>query len=371
MKQSAMLMKLILFPLSLLYGLITGCRNWMFNIGILKTKKYNLPLISIGNLAVGGTGKTPHTEYLISLLSPKMGVAVLSRGYKRKTKGFLLADEQSTSKEIGDEPYQMKQKFGDVIVAVDANRQRGIDNLLKLDVEKDIEVILLDDAYQHRYVEPGINILLTDYNRLFTEDSMLPLGRLRESAHNKKRADIIIVTKCPEDTKAIDFRLIGKKLEPRPYQNLYFTSYQYDELKPVFPESENYTITKDDIKSANYTAIILTGIVSTKGLTNHVATFTENIIQKKYPDHHNYSAQDLEELAAAFDAIEGKQKIIITTEKDAARLINKKDVPFVLRKYMYSLPIKVKFLANQENEFNNQIFSYVRKNKTNHDLLAK
>ena len=197
-----------LMPLSWLYGLVVRLRNQLFEFGILKSRNFDTPIISVGNITVGGSGKTPHVEYLINLLKDNMKVAVLSRGYKRKSSGYVLADKESTMRDIGDEPYQMKTKFKNIYVAVDKNRCNGIDHILKDKETKDTDVILLDDAYQHRYVKPGINILLTDYHRLIIHDKLLPAGRLREPQSGKKRADIVIITKCPKDLKPMEYRVI-------------------------------------------------------------------------------------------------------------------------------------------------------------------
>ena len=214
-------------PLSWLYGLGVGFRNMLFEAGILKSQTYATPVISVGNITVGGTGKTPHVEYLIRLLKDKTNLAVLSRGYKRKSRGFLLADNDSTMYDIGDEPFQIKQKFPDITVAVDKKRTRGISRLINGEAGKDIDVILLDDAFQHRYVRAGISILLVDYHRLIIYDELLPSGRLREPVGSKDRADIVIVTKCPPDIKPMDYRVITKAMALYPYQQLYFSTHEY------------------------------------------------------------------------------------------------------------------------------------------------
>ena len=216
-----------LLPLSWIYGSLIRLRNTLFEVGMLKSHSFDVPLISVGNITVGGTGKTPHVEYLIRLLQDKFRVAVLSRGYKRKSRGFVIANEESTVKDIGDEPYQMKQKFPHVTVAVDKNRHNGINKLTEGEAGKKIDVVLLDDAFQHRYVKPGINILLVDYHRLIIYDKLLPAGRLREPLSGKDRADIVIVTKCPRDLKPMEFRVITKAMCLYPYQHLYFTMLDY------------------------------------------------------------------------------------------------------------------------------------------------
>ncbi len=210
-----------LTPLSWLYGLGVGLRNFCFQVGILKSRSFSVPIISVGNITVGGTGKTPHVEYLIRLLQEKFNVAVLSRGYKRKSRGFVMATKDTTARDIGDEPQQMHLKFPKVTVAVDPKRVRAIEQLTAND--PNLDVILLDDAFQHRYVKPGINILLVDYHRLIIYDRLMPVGRLREPVSGKNRADIVIVTKCPKDLKPMDFRIISKALERHRYQHHYFT----------------------------------------------------------------------------------------------------------------------------------------------------
>ena len=223
-------------PLSWLYGVGVKLRNTMFNIGVLKSRAFDIPVISVGNITVGGTGKTPHVEYLIRLLQDRFRVAVLSRGYKRSSKGFVQANAATTMPEIGDEPYQMKQKFPNITIAVDKNRCHGIDQLVANDQK--LDVILLDDAFQHRYVKPGINILLVDYHRLIIYDELLPAGRLREPLEGKDRADIVIVTKCPKDLKPMEYRVITKAMNLFPYQQLFFSTIEYGQLRPLFDDAK-------------------------------------------------------------------------------------------------------------------------------------
>lgn len=363
--------KLILFPLSILYRLGVNFRNWMFDVGILTSKKYDIPIVSIGNITVGGTGKTPHTEYMLSLLSPLMKVAMLSRGYKRKTKGFVLADKNSTSQTIGDEPYQIKKKFNNVIVAVDEDRCRGIDNLLNGVHGKELEAIVLDDAYQHRYVEPGINILLTDFNRLITDDTLLPAGRLREPASNKKRAHIVIVTKCPDAIKPIEIRVMSKNLNLLPYQHLYFTKYAYADFIPVFDEAKGKDISKKRLATDTYDILLVTGIVSQLHLAMHLMKYANQLKSMEYPDHHNFSQKDFQEIESQFLSMENKNKIIVTTEKDASRLLSNSNVSQTIKESLYYIPIKVEFLFEEGKDFNEQILGYVRKNKTNSRISKK
>ena len=223
-----------LYPVSWIYGTGVWLRNKLFDWGIYKERKFDIPVISVGNITVGGTGKTPHTEYLIRLLQKDYKVAVLSRGYKRKSKGFVLARPDTSVQMIGDEPFQMKQKFPDIHMAVDRDRCHGIEQLCNSHIAPGTEVIILDDAFQHRYVKPGINILLVDYHRLICEDTLLPAGRMREPENGKSRAHIVIVTKCPKDITPMDLRVLSKQMELYPYQQLYFTTLAYGKLHPLF-----------------------------------------------------------------------------------------------------------------------------------------
>ena len=254
-----------LYPVSWIYGAVVVMRNKLFDWGIFRSKSFDVPVICFGNLAVGGTGKTPHTEYLIKLLHDKYQVAVLSRGYKRRTKGYVLATPQCTAKTIGDEPYQMYTKFSSVTLAVDEKRCHGIEKLLKLK-EPSTDVILLDDAFQHRHVKAGLNILLTDYHRLFCDDTLLPAGRLREPVSGKNRAQIVIVTKCPQDIKPIDYNIITKRLNLYPYQQLFFSSFRYGNLQPVFPTMSpdtNANSTNHEVALSSLTntdILLMTGI---------------------------------------------------------------------------------------------------------------
>lgn len=359
---------LLIVP-SLLYRIAVGTRNKLYNMGILKSQQFDIPVISIGNITVGGTGKTPHTEHILSVLSDKMKVGMLSRGYMRKTKGFVPGDERATSLTIGDEPFQIKTKFKSVMVAVDKWRVRGIETMLQLPGGDELGAIVLDDAFQHRKVVPGISILITDFSRLFTKDCMLPRGNLREPAFNKKRAHIVIVSKCPENARPIDFRIITKELNLFPYQTLYFTKYEYEDLKPVFGDDNKLILSKKDLKG--YDVLLVTGIVSPQYLQEYLEKYAAHIQPINYGDHHDFSKSDLLHIEKKFEAIENKNKIIITTEKDAARLLSNPDVPEVIKESLYCMPIKVAFLFDQEKNFNTKILDYVRKNKRNGGLLKK
>ncbi len=352
-----------LLPLSWFYGIGVRFRNFLFDVGILKSQDYKVPIISVGNITVGGTGKTPHVEYLVKLLKDQFKVAVLSRGYKRKSHGYVLADKDTPMQQIGDEPYQMKQKFPSITVAVDKNRRQGIAQLTEDDT---VDVILLDDAFQHRYVKPGINILLVDYHRLIIYDKLLPAGRLREPLPGKNRADIVIVTKCPKELKPMEYRVITRAMSLFPYQTLYFSTLEYGELHPVFPQVRS-NVTSSQL--SNYNVLLLTGIASPRQLMEDLKSQVKSITPMTFADHHNFTHKDLQRLSATFEAMPSP-KVIITTEKDATRLNDAGELGDELRKAFYVIPVNIKFMLEQEDLFNQNIIGYVRKNSRN-SILAK
>ncbi|MFD2939664.1 tetraacyldisaccharide 4'-kinase [Flavobacterium notoginsengisoli] len=335
------LLRKILFPFAILYGFITSVRNFLFDKEVLKSTSFDLPVVAVGNLSVGGTGKTPQIEYLIRLLSDKYKVATLSRGYKRKSEGFVLADQNSNAEILGDEPFQFYQKFPNVMVAVDANRTNGIQQLLSQNEKP--EVILLDDAYQHRKVKAGFYILLTAYDDLYADDFMLPTGNLRESRNGAKRANIIVVTKCPKvlsEEKQAEIRL---KLKLNCSQQIFFTFIDYDEV--IFGASE--TIAVSDIKLES--KVLLAGIAKPKPFFDFLKNENDECLT--FSDHHHFSDADLEAILAKANG-----KKIITTEKDYVRLKDSK-----LVSHLYYLPIKSSFLNHQQN-FDATILEYVKLN---------
>ena len=353
-----------LTPLSWLYGLGVGFRNLLFKLGILKSRAFDIPVISVGNITVGGSGKTPHVEYLVSLLKDKMKVAVLSRGYKRKSKGYVLANDDTTMREIGDEPYQMKQKFPKLYVAVDKKRTEGIDRLTHDEQTKDVDVILLDDAYQHRYVKPGVNILLVDYHRLIIYDKLLPAGCLREPKEGKSRADIVIITKCPKDLRPMEYRVLMKALDLYPYQSLYFTTLIYDNLKQVYG-TESMPINSLPNRC---NVLLLTGIASPKQMQNDLSVYNYNLSYLSFSDHHNFSKKDIRTINRKFAELPSP-KVIITTEKDVARIKFVEGLNDEVKESMYALPVRIQFMLGQEEDFNNKIINYVRKNSRNSILV--
>ena len=355
-----------LLPLSWLYGVGVGFRNMLFEMGILKSRSFNVPVISVGNITVGGTGKTPHVEYLIRLLKDNYKVAVLSRGYKRKSHGFLQADENATVRDIGDEPFQMKTKFPDITIAVDNKRTRGITKLTSGDQDSQPDVILLDDAFQHRYVKPGINIMLVDYHRLIIYDKLLPSGRLREPVKSKDRADIVIITKCPTDMKPMEYRVITKAMSLYPYQQLFFSTHEYEPLRPAFQNNQ----TNRSIQSLqNHHVLLLSGIASPEQMLIDLQERAGQITPLSFSDHHNFSKKDIMQINEVFAGLPSP-KVIITTEKDETRLLNTEGLSDEVKRSLYVLPVRIRFMLDQEETFNKNIISYVRKNSRN-SILAK
>ena len=330
----------ILFPLAFLYWLITFIRNWLYDKGIFKSYSFNVPIIAVGNLSVGGTGKTPQIEYLIRLLSDKYKVAVLSRGYKRTSEGFILADENATASSIGDEPFQFFLKFPNIQVAVDANRKNGIENLLQLPNKPD--VILLDDAFQHRKVKAGFYILLTAYDDLFCDDYILPFGNLREPSSGKKRADMIIVTKCPNDLSELAQQKIKEKLKEK--QPVFFTTIQYDDY--VFGNDSQLLVSEIQSESK----VLVAGIAKPKLFFDFLQSEKDDTLV--FPDHHHFSRQDCEQILAKANG-----RKIITTEKDFVRLNG-----LLPKSQLFYLPIKSTFL---NTNIDKTIEDYVGKGSRN------
>ncbi len=354
---------IFLYPLSLIYGLVTGIRNFMYNTGILKSVEFHIPVICVGNITVGGTGKTPHTEYLAALLKKEFKVATLSRGYKRKTSDFRIASSDSLVSEIGDEPMQIFRKYPDILVTVDRNRVKGVRNILH--ARQDTEVILLDDAFQHRQITPGFSILLTDFNRLIIRDNMLPFGSLRESVTNMRRADIILITKCPENISPIQRRLIVKEIDKSPYQNLYFTSLTYQNPLPVFetPDKDNSSLELSECRKCGI--VLVTGIANPQPLKEYLELHIDEIVHLQFSDHYNFRERDILRINAAFDELKSDTKYLFTTEKDAARLREFTTFAETIKPAFYYVPIGIKFLNDDKDEFDNMIIEYVRKNKRN------
>jgi len=328
-------LRIILFPVVPIYYLITWLRNWLYDKGIKSSKSYDIPVICVGNLSTGGTGKTPMIEYLIRLLKDKKSVATLSRGYKRITEGYEIADQGATADTIGDEPYQFYRKFKDIKVAVDGNRQNGIAQLLKL--EDKPEVILLDDAYQHRKVKAGFNILLTAYYNLYCNDIVLPTGNLREPKSGAKRADVIVVTKCPADISESEKSKISKDLKIKPNQKLVFSAINYAE-KVISSHSE---IALQSLSEFT----LVTGIANAKPLVEFLKNKGLKFDHLEFPDHYSFRINDIEELA--------KKELIITTEKDFVRLTDNES----LESKLFYLPIEI--TIDRKDVFDDAVKSFV------------
>ncbi len=361
MKQNKFLTA-VLSPFSWIYRSITSVRNFLYNNHVIKSYEFDVPVISVGNITVGGTGKTPHTEHIVEALKDTFDVTILSRGYKRKTKGFLWASFDSTVAQIGDEPKQMAQKFlPKVKVCVCEDRVKGIKKIIEDGIDN--KVIVLDDAYQHRKVVPLINILLTDYSKPIYEDDILPKGRLRESAHNSSRANIIIVTKCPDEIKPIDRRIISKHLNLLPFQTIYFTNFRYDVPKLVF---KDYSILPCINRQTQ--VVLLTGIANPKTLIEYInKEFSSNITHLKFKDHHDFSQKNIKQITDCFNKIPSDDKVILTTEKDAMRLLEH-EFDENIKKNMFYLELKLNFVFDDEAQFNQQIIDNVTKDKTNYRL---
>ncbi len=344
-----------LTPLSWIYGVGVTFRNWLFDIGVLRQHSFCVPIISVGNLTVGGSGKTPHVEYLIDLLHKDYKVAVLSRGYKRKSSGFVLATDLTSMPTVGDEPYQVKRKFPDVYVAVDKNRSHGIKKLMSDPRTKDVDVVLLDDAYQHRYVRSGLNILLMDYHRLVIYDRLLPAGRLREPKGSKNRADVVIITKCPDNLDPMDYMVTREMLDIRPYQKLFFSSISYKALRPFNGGAELplSSITSD------HNVLLVMGIALPQQLEADIARYTTKIRTIIYDDHHQFTAADVMHISRMYNRMK-EPKLMITTEKDESRLRHVVETNYSIADHLYVLSIEISFRQDKQAEFNNLVRTYVR-----------
>ncbi len=354
------LKKILLFPFAVIYGIITSLRNLLYDWKFLKSKSVDIHTICVGNLAVGGTGKTPHVEYLINILQNDFKIAILSRGYKRKTSGFIQATNLSTAFDIGDEPLQYKTKNPQLEVCVDANRVNGIKKILEF--PEPPKVVILDDAFQHRALNCELKIVISEYNNLYLNDCMMPAGYLRESKKGIERADIIIVSKTPDKTTAIEIRNVIKDLKPLAHQQLFFTWLKYAELKGF----QNPTDTIDTLNDLfRYRIVAFTGIGNPQPMITYLKEYASDVKHIQFPDHHRFTIQDIADVRAQLDAIEGGNKIVVTTEKDAMRLrgTDLQDIANTLP--LYVLPIEVDF-KDKTQEFNDTIINYVRTNKFYH-----
>lgn len=335
--------RFLAFPFSLIYAIVTTLRNHFFELGIFKTTQFKKPVIAVGNLSVGGTGKTPQIEYLINLLKADYKIGVLSRGYGRKTKGFLLVDETKHAEDVGDEPLQFSKKYKDITVGVDENRVHGIQQL------NNTEVVLLDDAFQHRKVTAGFYVLLTSYNDLFSKDFVLPTGNLREPRTGARRADVVVVTKCPltiDAQEKKDLQYLIKRYFKGP---ILFSSIVYSALL-----KSNNKLSIQASELANYHVLLVTGIANPKPLKAHLSSLNCTFKHLKFSDHHQFSDKDITTIQSTFDALNSEQKIMLTTEKDFVRLSDKIDD-------VYYLEIETNFGGHQQ-EFDDLITRYVKSN---------
>jgi len=359
---------LLLKPLSVVYGAVTSARNKMFELGVLEQREFDIPVLVVGNIAVGGTGKTPHVEFLVELLHQKYRVGVLARGYNRRTKGFRQATDQSDAREIGDEPYQIYRKFGPrgVMVAVCEDRCKGIDRMREIDPK--LNLIILDDAFQHRYVKPTVSIVLTEHSRPVFDDEMMPAGHLREHAGALRRADIVVVSKCPDDMKQIDYRIFTKNMKLYPYQQLFFSRYAYGELTPLFPEEAKSRPAIDGMSEKD-TIIVVAGIANPGPFVKRLKQSSAKVRGLIFSDHHNFKRDDI---AAIINKIKSsadpKRTIVVTTEKDAMRLRDFPGLPPALKRRIFYLPISVKFISaetaagrNGTREFSEAVVSLLRR----------
>lgn len=344
---------LISVPLSWLYGMVVHIRHKLFDLKILRSEEFDIPVVCIGNLTVGGTGKTPVAELLIERFSEHYRVGVLSRGYRRKTKGFVLSTPTSSARTIGDEPRQMKLKYPSVPVAVCERRAEGIRLLRKAHPE--IELIILDDAFQHRYVEPWVNILLMDYNNPVYRDRLLPWGRLRDTRNQIHRANFVLVTKCPDDLNPLDMRIVINSLGLFPYQSLYFTRMRQGEITPLFADRAVGKVREGD------PVIAMSGIANPVPLLENLRKRFDVVAELTFDDHHTYRLSDMRRLEALFAAY--PDAVVLTTEKDAVKLTNRKKVPEAVQQRLYYVPIHVSFVADSESEFLRQLELYVRTNQ--------
>ena len=345
-----LLIRILLIPFSLLYGIGVSINNLLYRWEILKPFRFSLPIISVGNLTVGGSGKTPHTEYLIRLLSPHISLATMSRGYGRKTKGFLIATENISAYEIGDEPLQYARKFDDIVVSVAENRGMGVPKLLSKHPE--VETILLDDAFQHRSIEPGLNILLTEYAKPYYKDFLMPSGRLREWASGAKRADAVVVSKCPDEISSEQMLNISKKLNLQNHQKLFFSYYKYLRPYNIFNPSQSVHLSEFD------SVFLVSAIANTDYLMAYLEEQHLDVYDLSFEDHHRFSNYEISNIIHRFHEQSGNRKILLTTEKDAMRLELHKGYFLEKDTQVFALPIEVRFHSFQSS-FDDYIKDYL------------
>lgn len=352
------LLRIILYPVSILYGFGMAVRNLLFSTGLLPSTRFSKTVISVGNLSMGGTGKTPIIEYLIRLLSPGYSIATLSRGYGRESNGFLIGSAKSKVKYIGDEPLQLIRKFDSIKVAVDENRRRGISNLFRK--YENLNIILLDDAFQHRWVKPALSILLTSYSKLYCDDQVIPAGTLREFRSGAGRADIIVVTKTPKIFSPISRRRIIEDLSPGKTQQIFFSYLSFGNFLPLLDS------TPAEMPRKLVSILLLTGIADHSQLQEYLERICSNLVVMKYRDHHLYTENDINQISARFRDIPTQKKIIITTEKDMMRLKTTELTPLLRNLPVYYLPISIGFHGDDKEAFDKLVLGFVEKDQTSH-----
>jgi tetraacyldisaccharide 4'-kinase len=345
------IIRILFSPFALVYGIIVAIVNWFYDIDFLKASKFNLPVIGVGNLSMGGAGKTPHIEYLIDMLKDYVNVATLSRGYKRQTTGFRFVQETDTALTVGDEPLQYRRKYDDILVAVGESRAYAIPEMVKH--YPAIQVILLDDSFQHRAVKPGLNIMLTAYDALFTDDYLLPAGRLREWRSGYKRADIIIVSKCPPVLTPEDRLNISNKIRLLPHQKLFFSYFEYGYPYYMYNPTQRISLDKE------LNVILLSAIANTEYLVQYLEKEVNDIFEMEFTDHHIFDKIDIEQMLKVYQNTSGERKIILTTEKDAMRLELHKESLKANNVPVFILPVKVRFHDSDGSDFDNMVKSFL------------
>lgn len=342
-----------LAPISFLYKAGVSFRHKLFDWNILKSEEYDIPVVCVGNLTVGGTGKTPVTDMLVEHFKPGYNVAVLSRGYKRRTKGYLEASVKSSFLDVGDEPKMIKLHHPEVVVAVCEDRREGIKEIRKRHPE--VNLIMLDDGFQHRYVEPWVNIVLIDYTRPVYNDHMLPRGNLRDTVNQLHRAHYIIMTKCPPDISPLDKRIVRKWIKPYPYQSLFFTSMESGDALPIFPEGAEF------VPKGGGNVIAMSGIGNPKSFADSISSRYKLVDEIIFPDHHPYHRRDLGLMKQKLEEAPGRT-VIVTTEKDAVKLAGSRKIPAEIREKLFYQPLSIRFNEHSDVKFLNKLEQDVKAN---------
>lgn len=352
-QQRKTLLTWLLTPFSWLYGAGVWLRNTAFNIGLLPRESFDIPVVSVGNITAGGTGKTPHAEFIIEALCRRYNIGVLSRGYKRATKGFIQATDSISARDLGDEPFQIYHKFNGLItLAVCEDRRKGIREMRR--INPDINLIILDDAFQHRYVKPKVNIVLVDFSRPPFEDKLLPLGTLREPQHQLLKSDIVVVTKCPPDISPVNMRMMKENLGLFPYTELFFSEIHYGDPTPVFPVP-NPKLSSLSWLNEDDTLLCVTGIANAKPLVKYLRQFKAKVKVIHYDDHHYFTRSDFDYIFSVYDELPGRSKYIVTTEKDSVRIVGNPYYPPTRRDSIFFIPIKVAFPHHDNRNFINEL----------------